>query len=275
MYSSTKIGFLGAGNMGGAILDGLLTKNFALPALIGASGRDGEKLKRFCSNRGITPYTNEELVQNCPILVIGLKPAIFGEVLPPLVPVMKQHTKLVISIAAGLSLEKLQGLVGAGIPVVRTMPNINARIGMSMTGVCFGQDCSRGLQEYTLSLLNCVGKAIVLPENNFSIFSALAGASPAYVFMFIEALAKAGVKDGMTKAEATVAAAQAVLGSAQFLLNQLEEGKHPMSLVDAVCSPAGTTIAGVSVLEQQGFTGIVMDAALATAQRDRDLLKKS
>ena len=183
MYSNTKIGFLGAGNMGGAILDGLLAKKFALPSLIGASGRDGEKLKNFCSKRDITPYTNEELVQNCPILVIGLKPAMFGEVLPSLAPVINQHTKLIISIAAGLSLEKLQGLVGAGVPVVRTMPNINARIGMSMTGVCFGEDFSPELQAYSLSLLNCVGKTIVIPENNFSIFSALAGASPAYAAM--------------------------------------------------------------------------------------------
>lgn len=274
MYAGLKIGFVGAGNMGGAILDGLLAENFASPDLLGASGRDAEKLERFCSTRGVTAYENEALVQNCPILVIGLKPAMFGEVLPSLKPLMAKHTKLVISIAAGLSLEKLQPMVGADIPVVRTMPNINARIGMSMTGVCFGENVETALQDYALELLNCVGKTIVIPESNFSIFSALAGASPAYVFMFIEALAKAGVKDGMTKAEATVAAAQAVLGSAQFLLNQLEEGKHPMALVDAVCSPAGTTIAGVSVLEQHGFTGTVMDAALATAQRDRDLFKK-
>lgn len=271
MDKGLPIGFLGAGNMGGAILDGLLDKSFIAAENVGASARDRKKLERFCSLRGIAALDNATLVRKCPILVIGLKPAMFGSVLPDLAPLIQKHTKLVISIAAGLSLDNIGCIVGSDMPLARAMPNINARIGQSMTGVCYNNAVSAADRAYVLDLFSCVGKAIDVPEENFSIFSALAGASPAYVFMFIEALAKAGVKDGMTKADATVAAAQAVLGSAQYLLDQLGEGRHPMALADSVCSPGGTTIAGVSVLEQRAFTGIVMDAALATARRDKEL----
>lgn len=274
MEKTQSIGFLGAGNMGGAIIDGLLAKQFVPAGNIGASARNQDKLRAFCQPRGVRVCDNKTLIRECPILVVGLKPTMFDEVLPPLVPLMEKHTKLVISIAAGLSLERLSCIFGKQIPLIRTMPNMNARIGQSMTGVCGSGNVSEPDKAYVLELLGCVGQTMIVPEGNFPIFSALAGASPAYSFMFIEALAKAGVKDGMTKADATKAAAQAVLGSAQFLLQQLEEGRHPMALVDGICSPGGTTIAGVTVLEQKAFTGTVMDAALATAQRDRDLFSK-
>lgn len=156
--------------------------------------------------------------------------------------------------------------------MVRSMPNVNAQVGASMTGLCGNADAQQKHIDAAEALFNTLGRTAWLDESMFGIFSAVAGASPAFTFMFIEGLAKGGLKAGMAKKDAVRAAAQAVMGSALLVL-QSEEA--PLKLADTVCSPGGTTIAGVAALEDSAFVASVMQAVEATARRDKEISSAS
>jgi len=267
-----KIGFIGAGNMGRAIIRGLLQAKFVPAKHVFASGRNMEKLSAFCKANGLRACeNNEDLVGVCDVVVVAVKPAMFARVLPPLAETFFRRKPLVISVAAGTSLATISALVGGdSVPVVRAMPNVAAGLGLSMTALC-ASPSALGHVDVAREMFATVGRVMEIEESLFSAFSAVACASPAFAFLFVEALAKAGLREGLTKEQSTLAAAQAVYGSAKMLLEQLE---HPAVLADRVCSPGGTTIEGVAALEQRAFTATVMEAVAAAVKKDRAMLEK-
>lgn len=264
------IGFLGAGNMGGAILDGILKKKFSDAKRIFVSRKNPEALINFCHERGVNPCaSNIELVEKSDILVLGIKPQQMTSVLEEIKVPLQEKKPILISLLAGTEIKQIEKITGP-LRIVRVMPNLNAKIGESMTGLCFHPSLSDPNKAHVTELFQCLGKTLEIEENQFSIFTALAGSSPAFIFILIEALAMAGVKEGMTKKDARMVATQAVLGSAK---NVMQSDTHPMAMVDAVCSPGGTTIAGVASLEEDSFTATLMRAVAATSAKDRDLKK--
>jgi len=266
-----RTGFIGAGNMAQAIIKGMLARNFSGAEDILASDKDEDKLRAFCAMHGIRPQaSNEELAAGAEAIVLAVKPGQFGGVLPPLRAIVRERRPLIISIAAGVTLDTLDTLLdGRGeLPLVRVMPNVNAQIGLSMSAVCGNRAVPPQHLDWAESLFAALGRTLRLEEPLFAAFSAVACASPAFVFMFIEALARGGLKAGLSKQAAVQAAAQAVLGSASLVL---ESGQAPCLLADTVCSPGGTTIAGVAALEDGGFISALMRAVEAAVRRDKEL----
>ena len=176
--------------------------------------------------------------------------------------------KIIVSIAPGKTLDWLFGQFGKKVKLVRCMPNTPALVGEGMTGVCSNEAVTEGELEMVLRILESCGRAEVLPERLMDAVVSVSGSSPAYVFLFIEAMADAAVADGMPRAQAYRFAAQAVLGSAKLVL---ETGKHPGELKDMVCSPGGTTIEAVRVLEEKGMRSAVMEAMKACTAKGRQM----
>lgn len=200
-------------------------------------------------------------------MVLAVKPQFLEEVIREIRDAVRPDT-LIISIAAGKSLNWLEEAFGGKRKLVRCMPNTPALVGEGCTGVCVNGAVSEEETRYSLSLMESFGKASLVEERLMDAVGAVSGSSPAYVFMFIEAMADAGVAAGMPRAQALAFASQAVYGSARLVL---ETGKHPGELKDMVCSPGGTTIEGVRVLEEAGFRGAVMNALLAAVEKSRKL----
>ena len=264
-----KIGFIGAGNMG-------------LPLLIGATKLLGaEQLTFFCaddfSNKRAHETTGVEqaeslakLVQNSECVLLAVKPQSFGEVLP----VIKENTfdgQVIISLAPGVTVDYLSESTGRKTKIVRTMPNTPAMVFEGMTAVCFGRDNFTDEEKQLVkSLFESVGKMVELPERLMDAAIVANGSSPAFVYIFMEALADGAVKFGIPRATAYEMVAQTVIGSAKMLL---ETGEHPGKLKDNVCSPGGTTIAGVAALEEAGFRNAIMKAADACYEKAIDLKK--
>ena len=268
-----RTGFIGAGNMAQAIIKGMLSRNFSRPEDILAADKDQGKLLHFCAEHGIrSQASNEELAAEAEAIVLAVKPGQFSGVLPPLRAIVREKRPLIISIAAGVTLDTLDTLLDGrgGLPLIRVMPNVNARIGLSMSAICGNKAAAQEHLDWTESLFAVLGRVQRLEETLFAAFSAVACASPAFVFMFIEGLAKGGLKAGLSKQEAVLAAAQSVLGSASLVL---ASGQAPCLLADTVCSPGGTTIAGVAALEEGGFTAALMRAVEAAVNRDNELGK--
>lgn len=266
-----KIGFIGIGNMASAIVRGMLAKQFMKSTDIYVSSKQLDKLKRFAEETG-TNYcsSNEELVSQVDVVVLAVKPNMFEEILTQLRPQLQEKNPLIVSIAAGLTLHTIHTFAGSYHPyaIVRVMPNVNAVIGESMSAVCKNEFTSPEQLQFVLDIFNSVGLAMELDEKLFSIFIGIAGSAPAYAYLFIDSLARGALKAGMNKEQATRIAAQAVMGSAKMIL---ETNEAPWVLIDKVCSPGGTTIAGVAALEDRNFISTVMHSVEATIQRDREL----
>ncbi|MDU0347246.1 pyrroline-5-carboxylate reductase, partial [Actinomyces sp. MRS3W] len=218
-----------------------------------------------------------ELVAGSDVVVLAVKPQVVPAVLDPLSDALAARFPLVISIAAGLTTEALAALLPAGTRVVRAMPNMAAAVGQSMTALTAGAAATPTDLETARALLSSVGRTLVLAEKDFSAFTALAGSSPAFVFQFIEALARGGVAAGIPKAQAVDIVTQAVLGSALTVQAEAARraaggsGRTPADLIDAVSSPGGTTVAGLVALERAGFSAAAVAAVEATIARDRAL----
>jgi pyrroline-5-carboxylate reductase len=175
---------------------------------------------------------------------------------------------LAVSIAAGVTLAHLDGWLGPNVPVVRVMPNLNVQVREGMSAVAGNAVATDSQVAQVVELFSAVGQAIELPERLFPAFTAVAGSSPAWVLLFIEALARGGLAAGLTKAQARGAATQAVFGTAALLRGA---GRHPWELIDQVSSPGGTTVAGLNTLEERGFSAAVVAAVAATIERDARL----
>lgn len=262
MDMTTKnIGFIGLGKMASAIISGLDKQTNH----IFAAGRDFEKTQKSADLLGITALSDlTDLVAKSDIIILSVKPQILPSVLTAIASNLTGKT--IVSIAAGLKLADLEDLADAAF--VRVMPNINAEIQQSTSAIVRNNKVSDGNFALVKNIFEQCGTVHEIAEKDFSNFTALAGSSPAYIYMFIDALSRAGVLHGLPKDVSTKIVAETVAASAQMVLNSDDS---PMNLVDKVCSPAGTTIAGVNSLEQNKFTGTVMEAITATIEKEKRL----
>ena len=253
--------------MAQAIINGILNVGFLSAGEIAAFDTDTEKLDEFCEKKGIAAAKDcSELLSKSEAVLLAVKP----NALAGLLDEFAGHLmgKLVISIAAGKPLSFYEGFLGENGKIIRVMPNINAVVGEAISAFCAGKSVSDSEKEFVKNLLSSFGKAIELPEERFSIFSAIGGCSPAFAYMFIDSMARAAVKNGMSKADALFVSAQAVLGSAKMIL---EGDAHPWELIDRVCSPGGTTIEGVLALDEAAFPAAVEKAVDASFEKDKRL----
>lgn len=262
------IGFIGLGNMARAIIGGILKKKLVLPNDIIGSDMTAGALE-LCEETyeiRVTP-DNREVAVASDILFLAVKPGCFPEVIEEIKDAVKKGT-VVISIAAGKTMDYITGLFGKQIKLVRCMPNTPALVLEGCTAVVQGEMVSDNEMEYVKKLLSSFGTVSEVPENMMDVVVGVSGSSPAYVFMFIEAMADQAVCSGMPRKQAYSMAAQAVLGSAKMVL---ETGKHPGELKDMVCSPGGTTIEAVKVLEKMGMRAAVMEAMEACIEKSKNL----
>lgn len=264
-----KLGVIGAGNMGAAIIRGYV-KTGANPEEIMVCGHHPERLQVLREETGIgLTDAISDLAAWCDVLLIAVKPKDVEAVLRGAAPALKKDTVLV-SIAAGKRLEDLQAtLLSAGSRtdrIIRGMPNTPATVGEGMTALCRSGSVPDGSFAEVRSLFQGIGRAVEIPESMMDAVTGLSGSGPAYVFLFIEALADGAVAEGMPRTQAYEFAAQTVLGAAKMVL---ESGQHPGELKDAVCSPGGTTIEAVRSLEENGFRSTVMNAVIAAAEKSK------
>jgi pyrroline-5-carboxylate reductase len=263
-----KIGFLGAGKMSSAIIRGLI--KFGVPSEnISAGERWAPAAETARKEFGIyVTEDNSDIVKRSDILIIAVKPKDIGEALST---AGDTKNKLFISIAAGMTLENLEKLVGINARIIRVMPNICATVLQSATGISRGENATDEDTAIALEIFSAIGIAMETPENLLDAVTGLSGSGPAYIFQIIEALADGGVYKGLDRKTAQLLAAQTVLGAAAMVI---ETGQHPGELKDMVCSPGGTTIEGVSVLEHHGVRAAFIDAVIASAEKSEQLGKK-
>lgn len=264
------IGIIGCGNMGRAILEGMVKAGFASSDRIYVYDRDVEKTRTLRETLGVhVSESSKQLVEASEVVLLAVKPNIYGPVLEEIKEGIESR-HLLVTIAAGVNLAFVEGIVGSDKRIVRTMPNTPALVGAGMTAVCPGRAAEDRDAQLVLDLFGSVGKAERVEESLIDAVIGVSGSSPAYVYMFIEALADGAVLGGMQRETAYRFAAQAVLGSAKMVL---ESGKHPGALKDMVCSPGGTTIEAVRTLESEGFRGTVMKAVSDCMEKSKKMTK--
>lgn len=263
-----KIGVIGLGNMAKAIIAGMLAESMAKPEEIIGSARTEQTREAVRKQYGIcVEADNTKVASRADVLILAVKPQVFGEVIPQIRESVKQDA-IVLSIAAGKTIAQIEQAFHRKLKVVRCMPNTPAMVGEGCSGVCRNEAVSDQEMEYCLKLFSGLGLAQEVPEKLMDAVVGVSGSSPAFVFLFLEALADGAVKAGMPRKQAYQFAAQTVLGSAKLML---KTGKHPGELKDMVCSPGGTTIEGVQVLEDAGFRSAVMDAVEACVEKSRNM----
>ncbi len=255
--------------MAQAIIQGAIKSGIFKESEIVANDTNKEKLFAFAKTSGIKAETNlVQTVNSSEIIVLSIKPQIFPDVLPLIKPYIAGTGKLIISIAAGKTIKYIADFLGESTKIIRVMPNLNATVLEAMSAYCFSSTVTENDRRTAETLFNSVGKTISVPEEDFSAFSAVSGCSPAFVFMFINALSKAGEKFGLNPSQALNCAVQAVKGSAVQLENSSE---NPQELINRVCSPGGTTIEGVKSLDRENFYGIIEHAVKASYEKDKIL----
>lgn len=260
------IGFIGAGNMATAIIEGICKSGFLKGEEIAVFDLDEGKTRALSDSLGVKIMSSaKEIAKSCDTIVLAVKPNVIASVLSDIDENAKEYDPLFISIAAGKTTEYLRSCVSFEGRFVRVMPNINALVGAAVSGYCGTDNVSAEDMGFVKSFCECFGTAVAVEEKNFPIFSVIGGCSPAYTYMYIDSLARAAVKNGLTKKAALEIAAQAVLGSAKTIL---ESDEHPWELVDRVCSPGGTTIEGVASLQNDGFEATVIKAVEESYKKD-------
>ena len=263
------IGFIGCGNMASAIIKGIVSSGFIGKSDICVFDIDKNKTDILKTQYDVkTSYSTEQLINQCEKVVLAVKPNILPRVLKENSEAFKKSNPLILSIAAGKSLCEIASCLPYQAKLVRIMPNINAKVQSAVSAFCFNDKVNETEKDFVQRFCDSFGKGVSLSENLFSIYSAIGGCSPAFVYMFIDSMARAAVKNGMTKKQALEVSAQAVLGSARMILSS---DAHPWQLVDEVCSPGGTTIEGVVSLQKDGFESAVINAIEASYNKDKSL----
>ena len=263
-----RIGFIGCGNMGKAMLGALVKSNTIDIDSIMVSTKSKDSADKIREEYGVsTTLVNSEVAKKSDILFLAVKPYLFEKVINEIKDSILQET-IIVSIAAGITIDNIEKWFGKSIKVVRTMPNTPCLVGEGMSAVCPNGKISEEELKEVCYLYNLFGKYELLEEKDFHAFIALCGSSPAYMFVFIEAMADAAVKLGIPRAKAYKMAEQSMLGSAKLAL---ETGKHPGVLKDEVCSPGGTTIEAVLDLEKNGFRNTVASAIEKCAGKSKSM----
>ncbi|RKI31185.1 pyrroline-5-carboxylate reductase [bacterium 1xD8-6] len=262
-----KLGFIGAGNMAQAMIGGVLGSGLLQKDDIIASAATQNTIEKVQKQYGIRTTLNNREAADADIVFLAVKPAYCGQVIEEIKDTVSEQ-QIIVSIAAGKTMAWLEEKFGGKKKIIRTMPNTPALVGEGITAVCPNDNISTEELQSVCKILESFGRAEVVQESMMDAVIAVSGSSPAYVFLFIEAMADAAVAEGMPRATAYQFAAQSVLGSARMVL---ETGKHPGELKDMVCSPAGTTIEAVRVLERKGLRGSVMECMRVCADKSRNM----
>lgn len=260
-----KYGFIGCGNMGGALARALAenTRDFLI------TDRSG-KAKALAQELGCVYSDAETIVSTCDAVFLGVKPHMMAGVLEPLRPILGEKKPTLISMAAGLEISKIEAFAGGDIPVIRIMPNTPVGIGKGIILYCTNSLVDPAAVEQFKSDLSHAGRVDALEERLMDVGSALSGSGPAYAYMFIDALADGAVACGVPRAKAIEYAAATLAGAAEMVL---ATGQHPGALKDAVCSPGGSTMAGVRALESGNFRSTVTECICATYDKNKELGK--
>ena len=270
MLAGKKIGFIGGGNMAEAIIKGLLEGNVAAEAIMVAEPLPLRRDFLSTEYAAVVSDDNLEVARKADIIILAVKPQMAGSVLSGLEPAISAD-KLVISIMAGIATGFIEESLTNGIKVVRAMPNTPALLQAAATAICPARKANGADLDTASAIFELVGTVATVPEKLMDAVTGLSGSGPAYVYSFIEALADAGVREGLPRDVAAELAAQTVIGAARMVT---ETGEHPALLREKVTSPGGTTIAGVYALENGRFRGTVMDAVHAAAVRSKELAGK-
>ncbi|HPR36938.1 MAG TPA: pyrroline-5-carboxylate reductase [Spirochaetota bacterium] len=266
MKSDFRIGIIGTGNMGCAIITGI-SKGIS-PALIKAYDTDSDKLKGIADKTGIRIADSiEDLITGSDLIIISVKPDITLKVAQRLT----DYSGIILSVAAGVKLETLQKITGTK-KLIRAMPNTPALSGCGMTVISAADNVTKEETTTVMRILENTGRVLLMEEKHMNAVTAISGSGPAYVFTFIQALADAGVKMGLTRDNALLLAGQTIFGSAKMFLDKME---NPIMLRDKVASPGGTTIQALHSLEKAGFNGIIIDAVESAFNRAKELEKTS
>lgn len=264
------IGFIGSGNMGSAMIKGILASKLADASQVIASAKTQATLDQLKADCGIeTTLSNLTVAEKSDILFLAVKPYLYESVIREIRDAITDE-QIIVAIAAGQNIEKIEGAFGKPIRLIRTMPNTPAMVAEAMSALVPNENITEDDLSLVTRIFESFGKAEVVPESLMDAVTGVSGSSPAYVYMFIEAMADAAVADGMPRAQAYKFAAQSVLGAAKMVL---ETGKHPGELKDAVCSPSGTTIAAVAKLEEGGLRNTVIQAQRACTEKSREMSK--
>jgi pyrroline-5-carboxylate reductase len=263
-----RVGFLGGGNMAEALLRGLLGTNLVPADLLAATDVRAERTAQLIRQFGITAHAdNPRLVREADVVILAVKPQIMASVLAEVAPaVTGEH--LLISIAAGVSTNAIRAALGKDARIIRVMPNTPALVLQGAAAIARGPGLGADDLATAEAIFGAVGRVVVLDETSMDAVTGLSGSGPGYVAIVIEALADGGVKMGLDRATATTLATQTVLGAAQLLT---ETGMHPGALKDMVSSPGGTTIAGISALEEGGLRATLIRAVERATLRSREL----
>ncbi|MCR5485349.1 MAG: pyrroline-5-carboxylate reductase [Clostridiales bacterium] len=267
-----KIGMIGSGNIAEAMMSGC-TKSGKFDAKdIYVFDIFREKAEKCAEKYGVNVAESaKDVAGNCDAVILAVKPKDFPDLLRDVEGEISKNGTLVVSPAAGLSLSRIEGYIGFKPHLARIMTNINAAIRGAMTAYCFNELVSDDEKKFIAEFTSSFGGSLELPEDYFPQFGVLAGCGPAFAYMFVEEFARAGVEIGINKKMSLEIAAQTILGSAKMIL---ESGAHPYELVDRVCTPAGTTIDGVTALQENGFANAVIKAIEKSYEKDRRLAEK-
>ena len=261
---SNAIGFIGAGNMGSAILSGLIEKGgFDAKNVYVCDCVISERVKKL--NTNVTNLSS--LVVNSDYIILCVKPNGLISLLNDIKDIKGYENKVYVSIAAGIKISSIKAVLG-DVKVIRVMPNVALTAGEGMSVLCCDDKTDESEFDFASKIFSCSGKIMKTEEKLIDSCTAINGSGPAYVFMFIEALSDAAVKNGIKREDAYTLAAQTVLGSAKMIL---ESDEHPWALADQVCSPAGTTIEGVASLQTSGFEAAVINAIDAVIAKDKKI----
>ncbi len=262
-----KLGFIGCGNMATAIMKGMIRNGVsAAHEIIGADSSE-QSLNKIKEELQIQITADNKEAAQAEVLFLSVKPQFYETVINEIKEVITKE-QLIVTIAPGKTLEWLGRQFGKDLKIIRTMPNTPALVGEGITAVCCNENVTEEDLNKAIGMIQSFGKCEVVPEHLMDVVTSVSGSSPAYVFMFIEAMADAAVADGMSRNQAYKFAAQAVLGSAKMVL---ETGKHPGELKDMVCSPGGTTIEAVRVLEEKGMRSAIFEAMKACTKKAKGM----
>ena len=260
-----KYGFIGCGNMGGAIARALSLQTSSIMIA------DPAPMAKATAEEIGAEYTdNITLVSQCDRVFLAVKPHLMKGMLAPLQSVLAEKKPLLITMAAGLEIAQIQSFAGCDLPIIRIMPNTPVALGKGVIQYCRNTLVTDEVLKDWLADMSHCGLLDELEERLIDAASALSGSGPAYMYLFLEALADGAVACGIPRAKAYEYAAATMAGAAEMVLST---GQHPGALKDAVCSPGGSTIAGIRALEQHGFRGAAMDCVMATYQRNKELGK--
>ena len=261
-----KFGFIGCGNMGGSIAHGVVKAAGGEQVLL--ANKTIAKAEKLAKELSCTVGSNEDAAL-CEYVFLGVKPYLMADMLKKIQPVLTQSQPVLVTMAAGLTMERIREMAGGNYPVIRIMPNTPSAIGEGMIQYCTLDVSDAQEAEFLTAMAHC-GRMDKIPENLIDAASAVSGCGPAFAYMFIEALADGGVACGLPRAKAMEYAAQMLQGSARLAL---QSENHPGALKDAVCSPGGSTIQGVRKLEQYAFRAAVTDAVIAAYEKNLEMKK--